>query len=105
NPMKFKTTRNSRFSKMLCVIAIAGTLFNSCKKDDTVVQPSPAGTVPDSTLTASLAAANASTSVPLWHMFGVNAFAWDFFGSNPGVIDPTKYGLIKSFGQVRHYLD
>jgi len=38
-------------------------------------------------------------------MFGVNAFAWDFFGSDPTTISQTKFGLIKTFSGVRHYLD
>jgi hypothetical protein len=38
-------------------------------------------------------------------MFGINAFAWDFFGSDPSTIDPTKMGLLKTFSGIRHYLD
>jgi hypothetical protein len=103
--MKFKTTRNFRFSRFLWLLATTATLLNSCKKD-AVDQPAPANAINgDSTLSTSLASATPASTVPLWHMFGVNCFAWDFVGSTPGTIDPAKYGLIKTFGQVRHYLD
>lgn len=95
-------TRNSRFSKFLLPFAIAATLFNSCKKDS----PAPASELKLDTASTSLSAASITTkSPPLRNMFGVNVFAWDFFASDPTTVDPTKMSLIKTFNQVRHYLD
>lgn len=101
--MTQKTTRNSRFSRRLCLVATAAALFASCKKDS----PAPASALKIDTVasTSLVAAAAVNTTTPLKNMFGVNAFAWDFCGSNPTAIDPTKMGLIKTFNQVRQYLD
>ena len=100
--MTQKTTRNSRFSRRLCVLATAAALFASCKKE----AQAPASALKLDTASTSLsAAASVATTTPLRNMFGVNAFAWDFFGSNPSTIDPTKWGLMKTFSGVRHYLD
>jgi len=100
--MTQKTTRNSRFSGFLLLFATAVTLFNSCKKDSTA----PASALKLDTGSTSLsAAASVATTTPLKNMFGVNTFAWDFFGSDPTTIDPVKMGLMKTFSQVRQYLD
>ncbi len=100
--MTQKTTRNSRFSRRLCLVATAAALFAGCKKDS----QTPASALKLDTASTSLSAAAAvGTTTPLRNMFGVNAFAWDFFGSNPSTIDPTKWGLMKTFSGVRHYLD
>jgi len=100
--MTQKTTRNLRFSSFLLLFATALTLFGSCKKDS----QAPASALKLDTSSTSLAAAAAvGTTTPLKNMFGVNTFAWDFFGSNPATIDPTKMGLMQTFSQVRQYLD
>ena len=45
-------------------------------------------------------------SFPLNQYFGVNAFEWDFEDpNNPLVVSPTYLAAVKSFTQVRHYLD
>ncbi len=101
-------TRNSRFSKFVLLFAIAVTLFNSCKKDSPAL-PGKSPSVTDSTSTGTgkttSSVPTSTTSTPLKNMFGVNAFAWDFFASDPSTIDPTKMGLMKTFSSVRHYLD
>jgi hypothetical protein len=103
--MKFKTTRNSRFSRCLLALATAATLLNSCKKD-AAEQPAPANAFnADSTLSNSLASSTTGSTIPFSQMLGVNCFTWDFVASNPGTVDATKFGLIKSFSQVRYYLD
>ena len=101
--MTQKTTRNTRFSRPLWVLATAAALFASCKKDS----QTPAGALKLDTASNSSfsAASGVSTTTPLKNMFGINAFAWDFFGSDPGNIDATKMGLMKTFSGVRHYLD
>ncbi|WDF53492.1 T9SS type A sorting domain-containing protein [Mucilaginibacter sp. KACC 22063] len=43
---------------------------------------------------------------PLKNYFGVNAFEWDFEDpNNPMVIDENRMKAVKSFTQVRHYMD
>jgi len=100
--MTQKTTRNPRFSRTLLVLATAAALFDSCKKDSPTLSNA---LKLDTSSTSFSAAAAAPTSTPLQNMFGVNAFAWDFFGSNPSSVDPTKMSLMKTFSGVRHYLD
>lgn len=100
--MTQKTTRSSYLGRCMFGLATVATLFSSCKKDAATVNP----ITPNITdTTAFSAAATQATTTPLKNMFGVNTFAWDFFSSNPGTIDPAKFGLIKTFNQVRHYLD
>ncbi|WP_345953168.1 T9SS type A sorting domain-containing protein [Mucilaginibacter sp. PAMB04168] len=44
--------------------------------------------------------------VPFNHYFGVNAFEWDFEDPNkPYEIDESRLKAMKTFTQVRHYLD
>jgi len=111
--MRQRTIRNSRFSGYLLAIATAATLFNSCKKDLTT--PVNTKTTDSSTTTTATKVPTTkppatttpipSTGTPLKNMFGINAFAWDFFASDPSNIDPTKMGLLKTFNGVRQYLD
>jgi len=43
---------------------------------------------------------------PLQQYFGINAFEWDFEDpTNPTVVDPHLMEAVKSFRQVRHYMD
>jgi endoglucanase len=45
-------------------------------------------------------------AVPFNHYFGVNAFEWDFEDPNqPYKIDENRLKAMKTFTQVRHYLD
>src|ERR1700744_3106679 len=98
--MKQRTIRNSRFGGCLLAIAAVGTLFNSCKKDET--SPAPASAITADTSSASLAGktAVAVNTTPLAYMFGINTYAWDFFSSsNPTTVDQTKMGLMNTFSQ------
>src|ERR1700753_1363122 len=101
-------TRNLRFSKFLLLFATAATFLNSCKKDSPAL-PGKSTTVTDSTTTGpgktTSSVPTSTITTPLRNMFGINAFAWDFFGSDPSNIDATKMGLMKTFSGVRHYLD
>lgn len=43
---------------------------------------------------------------PLNQYFGINAFEWNFEDpNNPLVVSPTYFNAVKSFTQVRHYMD
>lgn len=107
-------TRNLRFSKFVLLFTITVTLFSSCKKDAPELSDKSSSTTSDTTgtKTGTDTGGKTTTSVPtstittpLKNMFGVNAFAWDFFASSPSTIDPTKMGLLKTFSGIRHYLD
>jgi hypothetical protein len=110
--MLLKTTRNFGFRGYLLVFATTATFFfTNCKKDSPALPGNPA--ITDSTTTGTKGGGTTtppiqptpSTGTPLKNMFGVNAFAWDFFSSSPSSIDPTKMGLLKTFNGIRHYLD
>lgn len=46
------------------------------------------------------------SSIRFAEYLGVNAFEWDFVGSNnPETISESKFEVIKSFSGIRHYLD
>ncbi len=47
-----------------------------------------------------------STLNPLKNYFGVNAFEWDFEdGTNPDIVDSTRFAAMRTFTQIRHYMD
>ncbi|RCH54130.1 hypothetical protein DJ568_14715 [Mucilaginibacter hurinus] len=45
-------------------------------------------------------------SYPLKNYLGVNAFEWDFEdGTNPDKVDPVRLTAMRTFTQIRHYMD
>src|ERR1700712_2091001 len=107
--MKQTNTRNLRFLGFLLAFATATSSFNSCKKDSAALPNKT--TVSDSGLAASppknpaTVTTPSSNGTPFSFMLGVNTYAWNYFNSSPGTIDPAQMSLIRSFSQVRHYLD
>ena len=92
--------------KTLFSVAISASLFTfGCKNDS--VKPVSA-TAADQLKTTT--DATAVTATPLSNMFGVNTYPWNFLQnpadpSNVSAVYPANMTLIKSFSQVRHYLD
>ncbi|MBS7563572.1 T9SS type A sorting domain-containing protein [Mucilaginibacter sp. Bleaf8] len=53
-----------------------------------------------------LASSPVKRDIPFSNYFGVNAFEWDFEdGVNPMQIDESRLKAMKTFTQVRHYMD
>jgi hypothetical protein len=93
------------FAKSLLVFIVTAFLFVGCK-NESVKPAAVTKTVPDTTKTP----VATTDGTPFNNMLGVNTYPWDFLQnpsdpSNVSSIYQPKMNLIKSFSQVRHYLD
>jgi hypothetical protein len=104
-----QSSPNYILSKPLSVLIAAVFLFAGCKNESVkpvTVTKTIAKTITNTTLTDVVS----PVGVPFKNMLGVDSYPWDFLQnpsdpSDVGSIYLPKMTLIKSFSQVRHYLD